>query len=434
MTYLDHDAPLPYCPGCGHPHVLRALDGALTDLALGPEQATIVTDIGCVGMADSLFPTTHTVHSLHGRSVAIASGLQLGRRVVADAGPLKPVVLIGDGGATIGLLHLVHAAQLNVDVTVLVHNNLIYGMTGGQHSGLTPLGLRTTTTPQGSPVPPMDVLAILGGAGAGFLARVVAPGEELQPTIAAAITHPGFACVEVLELCPSFATKRGGVTGKSLKQLPAERGLATGVLRQEVRPPAIEVVAPEQRVHEHRDPDARPDPSLSSLDRTARVVLAGRAGERVQSAAQLAAGAAASAGLHVTLRTDNPVTQGTGFSIAELTIAPERVAYTGQVRADVVLILAEEGLRALSARGLLRPERSARFVIDAALPPPDGLQADVRDLRRRFGAKHAALGALVEEVDAAGWWSREAWTAAIDALPEGRRKDPRKVLERVGAG
>lgn len=203
--------------------MLRALDGALTDLALGPEQATIVTDIGCVGMADSLFPTTHTVHSLHGRSVAIASGLQLGRRVVADAGPLKPVVLIGDGGATIGLLHLVHAAQLNVDVTVLVHNNLIYGMTGGQHSGLTPLGLRTTTTPQGSPVPPMDVLAILGGAGAGFLARVVAPGEELQPTIAAAITHPGFACVEVLELCPSFATKRGGVTGKSLKQLPAER-------------------------------------------------------------------------------------------------------------------------------------------------------------------------------------------------------------------
>lgn len=136
----------------------------------------------------------------------------------------------------------------------------------------------------------------------------------------------------------------------------------------------------------------------------------------------------------MTLRTDNPVTQGTGFSIAELTIAPERVAYTGQVRADVVLILAEEGLRALSARGLLRPERSARFVIDAALPPPDGLQADVRDLRRRFGAKHAALGALVEEVDAAGWWSREAWTAAIDALPEGRRKDPRKVLERVGAG
>jgi len=116
------------------------------------DRVVIVTDIGCVGLGGSDFPGLHTVHTLHGRSVA-------GRRGAEDGQPrwrahaLKVIVLIGDGGTGIGLLHLVHAAQTNVDVTVIVHNNLVYGMTGGQHSVMTLPGMKTTTTPDGCPIP-----------------------------------------------------------------------------------------------------------------------------------------------------------------------------------------------------------------------------------------------------------------------------------------
>jgi len=395
--HLDRSLPMPYCPGCGHPHVLRALDDAWKTVDLPHPQVALVTDIGCVGLADALFPSTHTVHTLHGRSAAIAAGLRMAQP------NLKPVVLIGDGGAGIGLLHLVHAAQINVDITVLVHNNLIYGMTGGQHSQLTEMGMRTTTTPEGCPVPPLELGAVLP---AGFFGRAVAPGAELAPMIAAAIDHPGFACVEVLELCPTFAARVGGVTGEALK----ERG-PFGILRRDttraaLAPPVASAAEPEEGLRSH--------PAWGRLDRTARVVLAGRAGERVQSAALLAATAGAAAGLHVTVRTDNPVTQGRGFSLAELTLAPEPVAYTGLVDPDYVIVTAPEGQGQLAGRGLPR--------------------VDVReDLRRKYGAKSAALGGVVEAIEAAAWFERDAWEAAIARLPADHRADAEAVLQKFDA-
>jgi hypothetical protein len=388
---------MPYCPGCGHPHVLRALDDAWKTVDLPHPQVALVTDIGCVGLADALFPSTHTVHTLHGRSAAIAAGLRMAQP------NLKPVVLIGDGGAGIGLLHLVHAAQINVDITVLVHNNLIYGMTGGQHSQLTEMGMRTTTTPEGCPVPPLELGAVLP---AGFFGRAVAPSAELAPMIAAAIDHPGFACVEVLELCPTFAARVGGVTGEALK----ERG-PFGILRRDttraaLAPPVASAAEPEEGLESH--------PAWGRLDRTARVVVAGRAGERVRSAALLAATAGAAAGLHATVRTDNPVTQGRGFSLAELTLAPEPVAYTGLVDPDYVIVTAPEGQGQLAGRGLPR--------------------VDVReDLRRKYGAKSAALGGVVEAIEAAGWFERDAWEAAIARLPADHRADAEAVLQKFDA-
>jgi len=137
-TYLAADAKMPYCRGCGHALVVRQLSRALEGLALPARSIVLTTDIGCVGLADSLFPYVHTVHTTHGRSTAMAIGMALAQAVLPASG-LKPIVMIGDGGAMIGLLHLVHAAQLNVDITVLVHNNFLFGMTGGQHSALTPL-------------------------------------------------------------------------------------------------------------------------------------------------------------------------------------------------------------------------------------------------------------------------------------------------------
>jgi hypothetical protein len=392
--HLARSLPMPYCPGCGHPHVLRALDDALQDVGRPHQQVALVTDIGCVGLADALFPTTHTVHTLHGRSAAIAAGLRMAHP------DLKPVVLIGDGGAGIGLLHLVHAAQINIDITVLVHNNLIYGMTGGQHSQLTEMGMRTTTTPDGCPVPPLDLGAVLP---AGFFGRAVAPGEELPLLIADAIRHPGFACVEVLELCPTFAARIGGVSGESLQ----ERG-PFGIVRRDATRPAF---APSTATAAEPDGGIEPHLAWRRLEKTARVVVAGRAGERIQSAALLAATAGAAAGLQVTVRTDNPVTQGRGFSLAEITFAPEPVAYTGLVDPDYVIVTAPEGQGQLEARGLPR--------------------MDVReDLRKKYGGKSAALGGLVEAIDQADWWERDAWTAAIARLPADHRADAEAVLQK----
>lgn len=124
-TYLTPNAKLPYCKGCGHGQVLRALGEALGRLQLPPQEVVIVTDIGCVGLADMQFSTPHTVHTTHGRSPAFAAGIALADATLGE-GRLKLIVLIGDGGAMIGLNHLVNSALVNPDMTVLVHNNFLF--------------------------------------------------------------------------------------------------------------------------------------------------------------------------------------------------------------------------------------------------------------------------------------------------------------------
>ena len=225
--YLSTDAPLPYCRGCGHALVVRHLSHALERLGLPERSVALTTDIGCVGLADSLFPYLHTVHTTHGRSTAFATGMALAE-LVAEPKGLKPIVLIGDGGAMIGLLHLVHAAQLNVDVTVLVHNNFVFGMTGGQHSALTPVSFVTATTPEGNWTPPLDLLKLLRSAHAGFLARQYATSSELETLIADAIAFPGFSLVEVLELCPTYGTRWNQLTGTALQEIVQRQGYWIG--------------------------------------------------------------------------------------------------------------------------------------------------------------------------------------------------------------
>ena len=164
-TYLD-DAmlPLPFCPGCGHRAILRALDKALVVQQWDRRSVVIVTDIGCVGLSDRYF-TTNAFHGLHGRSITYATGIKL-------ANPeLHVIVLIGDGGCGIGGNHLINAARRNVGLTVLVANNFNFGMTGGQHSVLTPHQAITSTTRAGNLERPLDLCATVNVCGAGFVAR-----------------------------------------------------------------------------------------------------------------------------------------------------------------------------------------------------------------------------------------------------------------------
>jgi len=433
-VYLAPDAQLPYCRGCGHALVVRHLSHALAQLQLPPRSVALTTDIGCVGLADSLFPYLHTVHTTHGRSTAFATGMALAE-AVSPAG-LKPVVMIGDGGAMIGLLHLVHAAQLNVDVTVLVHNNFLFGMTGGQHSALTPLGFVTATTPEGNVTPPLDLLALLRAAHAGFLARHFATDAKLADCIARAIAYPGFAVVEILELCTAYGTRWNELTGARLKEIVAQEGYALGPLEpQSARPPFHEhyreIIAAQSR------PTATPEtiePTLAAaLTDQVRVVVAGSAGERVQSSAALFCRAALHAGLYATQKNDNPVTQGTGFSLAEICLSPRPIEYTGMESLDVVIVTSADGWKELQSNGTFaRCRAEALLLLDDELEPQPVPGRILRlPLRRTASPNRAALAALAAWLEMSHILPSEAWQAALANLAANRRTEASDAL-RIG--
>ncbi len=430
--YLDPEARLPYCRGCGHALVVRHLSRALARLQLPPRSVVLTTDIGCVGLADSLFPYLHTVHTTHGRSTAFATGMALGE-LVSEPGGLKPIVMIGDGGAMIGLLHLVHAAQLNVDVTVLVHNNFLFAMTGGQQSALTPPGFITATSPAGNVTPPLDLLGLLRSAHAGFLARQLATEPDLDQVIADAIAYPGFALVEVLELCTAFGTRWNELTGSRLKQIAAEQGLTLGRLAATHRPGFRELFGRE--TNQRASPSAtEPNPApvpVARLDRELRLVVAGSAGERVQSSAALFCQAALAAGLYSTQKRDNPVTQGTGFSVAEICLSSEPIEYTGMENPDVVVVTSADGWQELRKNGLFsRCDIHTVLLVDASLEVPDSqgrlFRLPLRETARGAGATLAALGDWLEMNPVI---APDAWEAALATLPESRRAELRQALD-----
>ncbi|MGD1158044.1 MAG: thiamine pyrophosphate-dependent enzyme [Terriglobia bacterium] len=431
--YLSADAQLPYCRGCGHALVVRHLSRALEHLGLPPRSVVLTTDIGCVGLADSLFPCLHTVHTTHGRSTAFATGMALAEASLEPTG-LKPIVMIGDGGAMIGLLHLVHAAQLNVDITVLVHNNFLFGMTGGQHSALSPLNWITATTPDGNWTPPLDLLSLLRTAHAGFLARQFATSKELATTLAEAIDFPGFSVVEIVELCTAYGTRWNQVSGASLQEILQRQGYTLGKMESEMHRPTF------RELYRHEPESRRPGRSKPAVPRInakadlageVRLVVAGTAGERVQSAAGLFCRAALAAGLYSTQKNDNPVTQGSGFSLSEICLSPSPIEYTGLESPDVVLVVSEDGWKELQANGTLAAcRKETLLLVDSQIDatPPAGLVVQL-PLRREANPKRAALAAIAAWLEKKPLLPSEAWEAVLAAEPAERRAESAAALE-----
>ena len=199
-TFIN-DIGLPFCKGCTHSTIAVNTEKALQKLGLKPLDVIVVTDIGCHGLIDKSF-NTHTVHGLHGRSVALASGIAAG----IGESDKKIIVFIGDGGATIGMQHLLDAAHNGSNMTVVIHNNMLYGMTGGQPSEYTPKGFKTPTCPDGSTKTSYDICKILASAGAPYVRRLVGIGD-ISDALAEAFGRPGFSLVEVMEICPSYGVK-----------------------------------------------------------------------------------------------------------------------------------------------------------------------------------------------------------------------------------
>ncbi len=188
--------PSTWCPGCGDGVILKAIAMALDDLGADPNDVAVIAGIGCSGRMATFF-NTNTLHTTHGRALTFATGIKLAR-------PEKTVIVIsGDGDASaIGGNHLIHAARRNIGVKLIIINNGIYGMTGGQVSPTTSQGFYTDTTPYGNFEPSFDLAELLKGARASFIGReTVAHQAKLRQLLKASFEHKGFSAVEVLANC-----------------------------------------------------------------------------------------------------------------------------------------------------------------------------------------------------------------------------------------
>ncbi len=193
------DQEVRWCPGCGDYAVLKAVQGFLPDLGLRRENIVFVSGIGC----SSRFPyylDTYGMHSIHGRAPAIATGIATSRS------DLSVWVVTGDGDAlSIGGNHLIHALRRNINMTILLFNNRIYGLTKGQYSPTSEPGKITKSTPMGSLDHPFNPVSLALGAEATFVARTIdSDRKHLTGVLSAAAAHRGTSFVEIYQNCPIF--------------------------------------------------------------------------------------------------------------------------------------------------------------------------------------------------------------------------------------
>lgn len=435
MEYLKVGSRFPFCKGCGHHHITRAINDALGILQLDPKKVNITSDIGCVGLVDALFDTVHTFHTTHGRSTAFATGVELADSILSDS-QLKNIVVIGDGGAMIGLLHLVNAAQLNVDVTVILYNNFLFGMTGGQNSSFSPLEFVTATTPRGNIIPPVDIIKILEGANAGFLARKVATDRDLSDTIAEAIKYPGFAFVEVLELCTEYALRGNSIRGNKLAEVYPGRVLEMGTIlnlkgRKDFGTNYKEKFPPNS-VISGKEEGIVPKYANAIVDQIG-FVIAGTAGERVQYSAYLFLQAAVLSGANGTQKNDNPVTQGTGFSLSEVVLSNQQINYTGIDNPDVIIVVSEDGLNELDTQGVFkRTTKTTLIISDSSLNLPEcqGIIYSL-PLRERLSGPSSAFGGVTAAIKLTNIFPIDALKEI--AMSQGKAKDLLSVFGIIDA-
>ena len=364
-TYLtDEIGPLPFCPGCGHDRLIKALDKALFKLQPDPKKVVIVTDIGCIGLADRFF-VTHAFHGLHGRSITYACGLKLARP------ELTVIVLKGDGGCGIGGAHLLNVARRNIGIKLIVANNFNYGMTGGQHSITTPPDGITATTPTGNIEGAMDLCGIAISAGAPWAYRGTGFDRDLADRITDAIQQPGFAMLDIWDMCTAYYLPRNQLKKKDLADMMERLGLLPGVHQGRQR---LEYVAHYREMNAATKPAARERPGITpQYDNTATrqtaIVVAGSAGQKIRSAAKLFAQAGMFANLNATQKDDYPITVMTGHSVTEVILSPQRIDYTAIDSPDYFIVVSEDGLKKTRGR-IEKLASSATLYVEESLDLP----------------------------------------------------------------
>ena len=203
MTHtLITEAQNTWCPGCGNFTLQHTIKNLLSDRekeGKSPDDVVLVSGIGChAKIADYL--NINSFYSLHGRAIPAATGIKL----VNPA--LMVICCVGDGDAYAeGLDHLIFAAKRNIDITVIVHNNRVYGLTTGQYTPTSPLGFRGKSTPSGTAEYPLNPVELMLASCAGFIARgYTRKMDSLEGQIREEIDHKGFSFIDVLQICATF--------------------------------------------------------------------------------------------------------------------------------------------------------------------------------------------------------------------------------------
>lgn len=188
-----------WCAGCGHGTILNGLLRSMEKLGMSKNEVVMVSGIGCSSRITG-YVDFHTLHTIHGRALAFATGVKLSKP------ELNVIVTMGDGDAlSIGGNHFIHAARRNIDMTAIVMNNNIYGMTGGQFSPLTGPGKLATTAPYTNIDQGFDIVEMAKASGATFVARTTTYHvKQITDIIKAAVLHDGFSVVEIMSQCPTY--------------------------------------------------------------------------------------------------------------------------------------------------------------------------------------------------------------------------------------
>jgi len=191
-----------WCPGCGNFTIQHTLKTVLADLEKGGtslDDVVLVSGIGChAKIADYL--NINSFYSLHGRSIPVATGIKL-------ANPQLTVICCAGDGDTYaeGLDHLIFAAKRNIDITMIVHNNRVYGLTTGQYTPTSPLGFKGKSTPRGTTEYPFNPVELMLASGATYIARgYTKKMDQLKTLVHDGISHKGFAFIDVLQICATF--------------------------------------------------------------------------------------------------------------------------------------------------------------------------------------------------------------------------------------
>ena len=210
LQYRSPDLPT-WCPGCGYFGIVDAFYKACRELTLKHEDIVTVSGIGCSGRTP-IFINSYGFHTLHGRSIPVASGLKLARE------DLTVFAVAGDGDALgIGGGHLPHVARKNINITFFLFDNFIYGLTKGQSSSTTPYEMRTNSHPAGNPDTPLNPIKLALSYGASFVARGYAGDPRgLKQIIKEATLHQGFSFIQILTPCVTFDKENR--TWKNLKE------------------------------------------------------------------------------------------------------------------------------------------------------------------------------------------------------------------------
>ncbi len=243
-----------WCPGCGDFSVQAAIQRASANVGLEPEQLAVISGIGCSGRISG-YINAYGLHGIHGRSLPIAQGVKMANRdltVIASGGD-------GDGYA-IGMSHTIHAIRRNIDITYIVMDNQIYGLTKGQTSPRSEIGFKTKSTPKGSIESSLSVMEMALTAGATFVAQSFSTDlKDLTALIEAGIKHKGFSLINVFSPCVTYnkvntydwfkenLTKLGDVEGYdpsnrsvAMQTLMKHNSLVTGLIYQNTEKPSYQ--------------------------------------------------------------------------------------------------------------------------------------------------------------------------------------------------